>query len=290
LNFGATSNIVSKVAAGSALVSGLSSIFQLLIVTPKYQGITPQIDGEKSFFFHFEGENTVSQTADVTDHYVEDNAAMHDHITLRPEVVTAQGYIGELNTTVPQSLEALATAANKLTTLSPFLPAISTTALIAYNTAFQLYQTAKSAANAGISAFATISGDSTGSSTEAQIIAGQENKLQTQQQIAYAKFYRYFVNRTLFTVQTPWALHQNMIIQSMRVTQSEETTMISDFELSFKQLRFASTSSGNVAVAASRAASQQSKIEDQGPKPSVPATKSFLSSLGGMITKFGSGV
>jgi len=52
-------------------------------------------------------------------------------------------------------------------------------------------------------------------------------------------FYGYWQSRTLFTVQTPWAIFQDMAIQNLRAIQDDSTRMITDFEITFKMLRFA---------------------------------------------------
>ena len=180
-----------------------------------------------TLLFHYEGENTITLESDITDHYIEDNTAIQDQIALRPELITTHGFIGELNDVVPPVLEPLKFVADKLTVIEAYTPSLSTTALIAYNTAFQLYQVALEAENSVVAAWDTITGNTEGS--------------QNKQQKMFQQFYGYWKKRNLFTVQTPWAIFQNMAIKTLRAIQDADTRVITDFDVTFKQMRFAST-------------------------------------------------
>src|SRR6185312_16330550 len=153
----------------STVTTSAQALSNLVLVSPqKTQGYQPQAPGvapglpvpasqPPALLFHYEGEQSVSIESDVTDHYVEDNTAVQDHIALRPETITVHGFIGELNDVVPTALVPLQILANKLTTISSYTPQLSVTALLAYNTAFALYQTAANAANSAVSAWNALS-------------------------------------------------------------------------------------------------------------------------------------
>lgn len=200
-----------------------------------------------SLLFHYEGEQTAQLTSDITDHFVEDNSAIQDQIALRPVIITTQGFVGELNDIAPKALLPVKVAAEKLTTISAYVPALSVTALRAYSQAAFLYSTAKNVANAAVAAWSTINGQSGGGQA---VISGTGitpgGEAQNKQQIYFQQLYGYWQKRALFTVQTPWAVFQDMAIQSLRAVQNAETRVISDFEITFKQMRFASTLSTTI--------------------------------------------
>ena len=209
----------------------VESITSLILVSPQNKGIQPQpktgTTQEPTFLFNYEGENTVTLESDITDHYTENNSPIEDQIALKPIMVTTQGYIGELNNVTPDLLLPLKLAADKLQPISAYTPSLSLTALIVYNNAFAAYQLVKSAASSLTSVWNSLFGD--GNATE--------------QQKAFVKFLGYWQNRTLFTVQTPWATFPNMALKSVRAIQDGETKVVSTFEVEFKQMKFASTSS-----------------------------------------------
>ena len=223
----------------SGITSVVNSVSNIILVNPKKdRGIKAQDSDDDAFLFHTKGEEIVTLTSDITDHYVEDNTAINDQVALKPEVFTVNGFIGELNNVTPPALELLKEAADRLATLSPFVPAISSSALRAYNTAFQLYQTVDNAVQSIANTF-----DSLVFGTSAQ----------TKQQVAFNKFYAWWKRPTmrdgngnrltpqLFEVQTPWCILDDMAIQSIRATQDAETRVITDFEITFKKMRFAQT-------------------------------------------------
>lgn len=206
---------------------------------PQNNPAAPNNQQPPAILFHYEGEQTVSIESDITDHFIEDNTAIQDQIALRPETITTHGFIGELNDVAPKALQPVQALADKLTVVSAYLPVLSETALIAYAEAFQLYQVGANAINAGISAWESLNGVGGESVINDQGLTLQQN--QTKQQVAFQQFYGYWSNRILFTVQTPWAIFQNMAIKNLRAIQDAETRMITDFEVTFKRIRTAQT-------------------------------------------------
>lgn len=192
-----------------------------------------------ALLFNYEGEQSVALTSDITDHYIENNTAIQDQIALKPEMITTNGFVGELNDVAPAALAPIKAIAEKLTAVGAYTPSLSATAALAYAQAFQLYQVGASAVRNAVSTWSSINGGGGQSVINGGGITAQPN--QTKQQIYFQQFYGYWKNRTLFTIQTPWAIFQDMAILNLRAIQDAETRMITDFEITFKLMRFAST-------------------------------------------------
>lgn len=235
------------------IVSGLSSVSNLLLATPQatvgYQPMNAPVNNgapipnPPALLFNYEGEQSVSLQSDITDHYVEDNTAVQDQIALRPERVTTAGFIGELNNVPPNpTLAALQSIASKLIFIDAYTPDLSTTALDAYNAAVFAYETAAKALSAAASIVSTINGISNQGGESVIGAAGLvlEEANQNQQQTYFQLFYNYWRTRTLFLVQTPWAVFQNMAIENLRAIQDPNTQLVSTFEVTFKMIRFVS--------------------------------------------------
>lgn len=264
----------------SAITTAAGALSGLILVSPqKVVGYQPQskkgptAQQPPALLFHYEGEQTVALESDITDHFVENNSAIEDQISLKPEIVTVHGFIGELNNVPPRALALLQAAANKLGAVGAYAPGLSATALIAYNQAFMLYQVGSNAINAGVAAWSSLSGKdglnvigSGGIGDAFNAETGQVKGNQSKQQVAFQQFYGYWRTRQLFTVQTPWAIFQNMAIKSLRAIQDADTRMITDFEVQFKMMRFAATSNTNGvgAILQGRAAAQASGLVDLG--------------------------
>ena len=274
-----------NLSAISAVTTAATALSNLILVSPQttvgYQpqnaigsnGASTQLP--PSLIFNYEGEQTASLESDITDHYIEDNTALQDQIALRPETITTHGFIGELNDIAPPGLSAVQTVANKLTIINAYTPVLSATALLAYNEAFQAYQIGANAVNSAISSWSSL----TGSKGSGQSVIGSSGLIsqsgQNKQQIAFQQFYGYWRNRTLFTVQTPWAVFANMAIKSLRAIQDAETNVITDFEISFKMIRIAATSILPGFSTQGRLTSQVASLVNNGtstPIPSIPLT------------------
>lgn len=246
----------SSVAALANASTLVGSITGLLLASPNpsstkgYQpqnapsstGLISLLSPPPGLLFNYEGEQTATFESDVTDHFIEDNTAIQDQVALKPVIITTHGFIAELtNAPATGAQGLLQQATNTLTSLGSFAPVLSSTAQNTYNTASAAYMLGTSAANSAISAISSLGGP-TGESVIGSIggtIAKASN--QNKQQVIFQQLFGYWQTRTQFTIQTPWAIFQNMVILRVRSIQDAETNTITDFEVSFKQLNFAST-------------------------------------------------
>lgn len=267
VNLGQLSTVTSAV--------GVFSAGALALVTPNttigYQPLAPlgsKQPLQKALLFNYEGENAINLQSDITDHFIEDNTSIQDMIAVKPELVTVQGFIGELNDVVPAFLKPLQTIANKLTVIGPYAPQISETAILAYNEAFFLYETAATAVNSVVSAISSINNTSPNSDSVINGTSLVTGNNQNKQQVMFQQFYGYWRQRTLFSVQTPWAVFNNMAIQSLRAVQDPDTRVISSFEVTFKLMRFATTATDAIQTNSNdyggRASAQSSSVVDLG--------------------------
>lgn len=261
-------------SALSTATTTAQTLSSLILVTPQkkvgYQATRDQ-DGEitdiESFLFHYEGEQSVSIQSDVTDHFVEDNTVINDHIGLRPEMIQTSGFIGELNNVVPPAAQIAKFAVDKLVALAPYTPKLSIAALEVYNNGqqiYSLYQNGKASINS-VKAWASLGNNQenvVGTIDSNGNISNAVEALQTKQQIAFQKFYGYWRNRSLFKVQTPWAIFENCAIMSLRAIQDAETETVSNFEITFKVIRFAKTI--QIKVTDSIFGDQSSDVDNKG--------------------------
>tara|TARA_Y100001963_G_scaffold17759_1_gene21926 strand:- start:21982 stop:22848 length:867 start_codon:yes stop_codon:yes gene_type:complete len=227
------------------------ALANLILVTPQENiGYVPQNqDGSRNtsaaLLFHTEGENTVSLESDITDHYVEDNSAINDNISLKPEVITTNGFIGELNDVPPEFLQDARTQLSRLEVIGAYVPELTVAAQEAYNESFRAYQLAQTAT----SVLEASKWRSVNNSGEINTIGanGLEespeslNLTQNKQQVFFQQLYGLWKARTLFTIQTPWAIFENCPILKLKAIQDKETRQITDFEVTFKVVRFAKT-------------------------------------------------
>ena len=88
----------------ATVTTAATALGDLILVTPNkpvgYQAQkqiqrtadkTISLPQDESFFFDYEGEQSVSLTSDITDHFIEVNTAIQDQIALRPEECLTAG-------------------------------------------------------------------------------------------------------------------------------------------------------------------------------------------------------
>lgn len=187
--------------------------------------------GVAGFIFDIMGEEKIEMTADATDHYVEKNVAMQDHIALKPTIITLRGYVGEKvykTTKDPSKIQKLG---QKLTTIAGFLPIITDTAKSLQQSATDAKQSPLDAVDAGISAGVDI--------------YGAYKKLQkpkTKQAQAFYFFKSLMNSKQLVAVETPQGgFYNKMAIIGLTAIQPENTQMITDFTITLKEIRQAYT-------------------------------------------------
>lgn len=189
--------------------------------------------GLGGFVFDVAGEATTTLTAEITDHYTEDNKAVQDHIARKPKSIVLRGYVGELVYKQDDSStsDILQNVVQKLTELSAFAPVVST----ALSQAQDIATNGTTGFNEDLSDAADIYG-------LVQNVIGATGDM-AQQQKAYLYFKACWEQGVLMGIQTPWEFLTNMAIESVVAIQTEASTTISDFSVKYKQMRFAKTTS-----------------------------------------------
>lgn len=187
--------------------------------------------GIAGFVFDIADDDTVELDADITDHYVENGTAIQDHIALRPERVTVRGLVGEYRHIVEGKQTKLEKATQKLTTLASYLPPLSQAATAIYKGLQGKNE------NSSLSMLGSLN-NPVNTAMDLYKAYRNINLPQTEQQKAFIYFEALRNSRALFTIQTPFRYYTDMAIESIRVTQSGFSRDQSDFEISFKKMRF----------------------------------------------------
>lgn len=215
--------------------------------------------GIGGFVFNAMGEATAHLSADITDHYTEDNRSIQDHIAIRPKRITLKGYVGELvyngsrNGGTP-----LATLAQKLTSISRFLPAITAAAT----------QTQEAITNPAGANFPTLLGTASNIYGIVQNTLGAFGDTKNQQN-AYTYFKALMQSTTLMGIQTPWEFMTNMAIENITVIQPESSMWISDFSVTLKEIRIAQTATIPQSNASAQSGAQGTTQTAQTSTPAV---------------------
>lgn len=190
--------------------------------------------GLGGFVFNAQGEGIANLSADITDHYTEDNKSVQDQIAIHPKRVTLKGYVGELIYNCPGGgSSTLQTLASKLTSISSFLPVLSSSA----------QQIQSAIASPSSVSFASALSTTSNIYGLVQNLIGSFSGNTPNQQQAYAFFKALLQSGTLMGVQTPWEFMTNMAIESITAIQGQQSIFMTDFSITLKEIRIAQTSS-----------------------------------------------
>ena len=182
----------------------------------------PYTIGISGLIFDIVGRVSVKASSDVTDHFVEANYAIQDHVALKPMIVTMEGKAAELVQSYNSNfLQQIFSALGGLSPLLGLGPTFNKQDAMVYSQISTVASLAQNVVNTAQSIFAIFSGAAT---------------IVTRQQTVFQYLIGMRNARQLCTVETPYAVFENMIIEDLDCEQTEETTKVSSFHVRFKQI------------------------------------------------------
>lgn len=217
-------------------------------------GITSGYDS-KCFIFDVKKEYKLNLSSDITDHYVEDNVAIQDHIGLKPIILEVVGSIGEValsevidkeknsrkiageigvgetqNNAKGNVFNSVDAYLGRMGSLSSFTPNINNQALDIYNTAKFGYATVSKIINLD---------------KQDKIKSGfdytedyDEETIKITKQFGYIDWFKtQWWNRASFTIVTPYGVLTDMYILDLSASQPENTRYVTNLSIKFKQIR-----------------------------------------------------
>jgi len=232
---------------------GLSSLALipegLAMITSQYnrffdKNYKPGIEG---IVFDMKMTENASYSAQVTDHYTEDNYAIQDHIAIEPVKLTLTGKVAELVYKVEPAVAFAQAVIDRLTPLGTYSP---TQALHAQQ-AIANVLTAQSVITESLKIY-----------QRGKSLFGGEPYKNNQQRV-FQQFEDLFYARTLLNVETPWRSYKNMIIENWSADQDETTTLETTFSVSLKQLRLVGVTQ-NTGQLTGRIGEQKSAVMEKG--------------------------
>ncbi|NDJ15398.1 MAG: hypothetical protein EBY17_30155 [Acidobacteriia bacterium] len=197
--------------------------------------------------------------SDITDHYIEDNTAIQDHIALRPEIVTVSGRVAELVKTVVTA-KPITPAQNTLPIIPELVPELTPGGQEIEDSYVEAQAQGRAAVVSDQSLYGYYQSQS------------KRQPGQTKQGYIYGYFYQLWKGRQLFSVETPWGFFENMAIQSLSAKQGADSKSVSEFSITFKKIRIARTISITEGLLSGRATWQQAAENHNGIVGQAPLT------------------
>lgn len=239
-------------------LNSLTNLVDLASTAGEMFLVAPENMKTETYLFDTRGEEEISLDSDITDHWVESNYTIQDHIGLKPMQITLSGYVGELKNVPENELEQVTKGITPvLDSLSPFAPSLTPQAQYILNRANEVYGVYEKA-NETVDRIEKVM---------KQIPVPEVSK----QQQAFGRFYEIWKTRQLCTIYTPFGAYNSMAILKIQARQGEESSYYSDFSITFKEVRIADRLSvyTDTKKSKGRTAQTLSKKIDKGVKKNV---------------------
>lgn len=224
--------INSTNATVAANLSKMQSSFTQYVLSPL------NAFGLGGLVFDIEGETTVNLSADITDHYLEDNSSVQDNIAIRPERITFTGYAGDVVfEQESSSTQDIQKVVQKLTVLSAYLPSLAKQSQQVFNTLTAGSQ--KLSLNNTSLVSALTSAPTLNNIANIWAAVKNLNPSNGRQKQIYNYLKALMEQKILISLQTPFEFSTNMAIESIYATQDETTRSMSVFTIALKKVRVA---------------------------------------------------
>lgn len=182
--------------------------------------------GVSGFVFDIVAKESIVLESDITDHWLEDNTAVQDHIALRPIRFTLTGYVGEIRDIFQGSFLSVLTTLQSFGTVAGLAPSFSAQAAQVYGKVASVASKVGNVYNQAKNVYDVFFGS---------------NTTANRQQEAFQYFEKLWESRILCQVETPYGVLDNMAIESVQAMQDEDTRQISNFSVTFKKINKATT-------------------------------------------------
>lgn len=174
-------------------------------------------------------EQSIELSADVTDHYTEQNFAVQDNIANKPLVCTLRGFVAEQVAERAEPKGEFVELAKRLTTIVSYVPVVTQQARQVNNLLTGQKEDKKKLLD-----------DSIGTGVDLFKAFKELNPPKTKQAKAYNFLKALYDAKQLVGVDTPFGFLKNMAIQNIVIRQGTNSFQ-SDLSVTLKQIRFATT-------------------------------------------------
>ena len=234
--------------------------------------------GIAGFRFHIPTREQAKLENEVTDHYVDTNSAVQDHIACKPVQITLTGLQGDYFYSVNEIEDMLANVTPTLSLVKQFVPKLSAATIQAKQGWLNYQNTINTGGGIGenqnIDPSKTLT-ENTTLASKAGVLWNSLNgvdlfklfqnlyKLKSAQTRAYLFFEALRKSRAVFSVECSWRSYQNMTVTQVTALRDENAD-ITDITVALKQISFVQSLVRSYENTAGRTREQLAAVENKG--------------------------
>ena len=225
--------------------------------------------GIGGFLFDIPGDDEIRLRSQVTNYFLENNKSVQDNVAVEPATMTLRGLVAELSLGIPLN-PPVQTSADAL----PILPAMTPpqTPQQNQNSMLAAFQAAVAKASAQGQA------EADGTSQSLYQYFGNPAGV-TKQTSAFLYFRELQTGQQLVSVETPWGIFPQCAIIEVRVMQDARSKYVSDFTVTFQEMRFSGDATVQTGQLAGRNDNQMAPTVQDGSAGQTAITTEEVSPL-----------
>ena len=227
--------------------------------------------GIAGFKFNVPQSEQVRFENEITDHYVESNYAIQDHIARKPVVITLSGLIGDYFYTVNEIEDMLALITPTITLVKELIPQI-TSVVKRQKVSFTKEQQQKLIKQDDGSYKVSVNGKQNEyefNTMDLFTLFQSLYKLKSAQTRAFLFFEALWKSGARFSVETTWKRYDNMVVQSV-TPKRDNNADITEFTIVCKQMEFVSSKVETIEEYKNRTQLQKATATNKGAVKGTP--------------------
>lgn len=221
--------------------------------------------GIAGFRFHIPTREQAKLENEVTDHYVDTNSAVQDHIACKPVQITLTGLQGDYFYSVNEIEDMLANVTPTLSLVKQFVPQLSAATKQIKKKWAEQQSTANTDGQTGSNRELSSSNILWNTFNDTNLFQVFTNlyKLKSAQTRAYLFFEALRKSRAVFSVECSWRSYQNMTVTQVTALRDENAD-ITDITVALKQISFVQSLVRSYENTAGRTREQLAAVENKG--------------------------
>lgn len=251
-------NYIDKNIVAQKMLKGVADIGTIVVNIIGATGIA-------GFKFHVPQTEMVNFENEVTDHYIDTNSAIQDHIVQKPITITVSGLVGDYFYSNNEIEDMVALITPTLALVKEFLPNITDKTVKRLTDAQSGHINLPNIQIPDENVYFQLQSEKNFEFNIVDLFKLFQNlyKIKSAQTRAFIFFECLWKSRARFSVETTWKRYDNMIVQRVQAKRDNNAD-ITEFSITFKQISLVGVYTETIEQSANRMIQARSPIANKG--------------------------